>query len=84
MTAPNRGGAPKGNTNALKSGRHTAEMRAFRLRVRLALRRLAYSVASARQELQRLRMDAPVARCNHAPAQSVTTPPAASTIGISA
>ncbi len=30
----NRGGAPKGNRNALKTGMHTAEMRAWWARVR--------------------------------------------------
>jgi hypothetical protein len=29
----NRGGAPKSNQNALKTGRHTAEMRALRAHV---------------------------------------------------
>ncbi len=56
MTVPGVGGAPLGNRNALKSGRYTAEMRAFRKEVRTALRRLALSMVLARQELQRRRM----------------------------
>ena len=56
MTVPGVGGAPPGNGNALKTGCHTAEMRAFRKEVRAALRRLALSMVLARQELQRRRM----------------------------
>ncbi|HEX2593520.1 MAG TPA: hypothetical protein VHL34_18620 [Rhizomicrobium sp.] len=47
-----KGGAPRGNRNALKSGLHTAQSKRFRLAVRLqiatakALIREAYAIAS--------------------------------------
>jgi hypothetical protein len=35
----NKGGAPKGNRNALKHGRYTAEIRDLKRRVRFTIRR---------------------------------------------
>lgn len=37
MPPPNKGGAPKGNRNAIKHGRYTAAMRALRAMVRARL-----------------------------------------------
>src|ERR1051325_518810 len=49
MTRPNwRTGAPAGNRNALKSGRYTAEQRAFDRELRLFLRRARQHIAWAK------------------------------------
>src|ERR1043166_8426069 len=59
MTHPNwRAGAPAGNRNALKSGRYTAEQRAFDRELRLFLRRARQHIAWAKavwakEELER-------------------------------
>jgi hypothetical protein len=43
---PRRGrGAPPGNTNALKSGLHTAAMRARRREIRLILQKIKITIA---------------------------------------
>jgi len=52
----NKGGAPRGNSNALKTGSHTREMRAFQAEVRAHIRRSRALIAWARQ-LCRLRED---------------------------
>jgi hypothetical protein len=41
LRAKNKGGAPKGNRNAFKTGVHTAEARALRARIRAWHRRAA-------------------------------------------
>src|ERR1051326_4461131 len=49
MTRPNwRTGAPAGNRNALKSGRYTAEQRAFDRRLRMFLRQARQHIAWAK------------------------------------
>ena len=52
----NRGGAPKGNRNALKTGLHTSECRARRAKVRLIVRRareaIAYAFAATAREIR--------------------------------
>lgn len=52
---PNRGGAPLGNRNALKTGLHTAGMRAQRARVRARVRAARRAVALAKSA----RLEAP-------------------------
>ena len=42
-----KGGAPKGNRNALKTGRHTAEIRALRHRLADFRRRAKAAIAAA-------------------------------------
>jgi hypothetical protein len=44
----NKGGAPRGNRNALRTGCHTAEMRAFRREISLFLRRARVNLAFAK------------------------------------
>jgi hypothetical protein len=43
----NRGGAPKGNRNALKTGLHTGECRARRAKVRHIVRHAREAIADA-------------------------------------
>lgn len=43
-----RGGAPKGNSNALKHGRYTGDMRARRREMTALIRRLNITIAFAR------------------------------------
>ncbi len=52
-----RRGPPKGNTNALKTGLHTAEMKDLRRRLR-AWRRRAAAVTAAGNDLARAQTDA--------------------------
>jgi hypothetical protein len=42
----NRGGAPKGNRNALKTGRHTANLRALRAKAHFIIRRARQAIAA--------------------------------------
>ena len=55
----NRGGAPKGNRNALKTGLHTGETRARRAKVRLIVRHarqaIAYAFAATAREIREMR-----------------------------
>ena len=43
----NRGGAPKGNRNTFKTGRHVAEVRALRTKARLIVRQARQAIALA-------------------------------------
>lgn len=47
MQIKNRGGAPKGNRNAFKTGRHVAELRALKASARFILRRARQAIALA-------------------------------------
>ena len=47
MRTKNRGGAPKGNRNALKTGRHGAEVRALRALARCISRQAREAIALA-------------------------------------
>jgi uncharacterized protein YjcR len=42
----NRGGAPKGNRNALKTGRHVAQVRALRAKASLIIRQARQALAA--------------------------------------
>jgi uncharacterized protein YjcR len=59
LRVKNRGGAPKGNRNALKTGLHTGERRehdaAVRLRVRHARQAIADAFAAAAREIREMR-----------------------------
>ena len=46
-----RGGAPKGNGNALKTGRHVAQVRAIRVKARLIAQRARQAIALALGEI---------------------------------
>ena len=47
LRTKNRGGAPKGNGNALKTGLHTGESRARRAAVRARVRHARLTIAQA-------------------------------------
>ena len=47
----NRGGAPKGNRNALKTGGHTREVRELFARIAAFKRRVKAAVAAAEEEM---------------------------------
>jgi hypothetical protein len=47
-----KGGAPKGNRNALKSGRYTAEKRAMRRRIAGLIRRAHGAIAMVDESLR--------------------------------
>jgi hypothetical protein len=47
LRTKNRGGAPKGNRNALKTGRHVAQVRALRAKACCISRRAREAVALA-------------------------------------
>ena len=42
----NRGGAPKGNCNALKTGRHVVQVRALRAKARFFIRQARQAIAA--------------------------------------
>ena len=50
-------GAPRGNSNALKTGLHTAEMRGLMLQVRQAIAQSRLAVAQARMEATLMDME---------------------------
>jgi len=45
LRTKNRGGAPKGNRNAFKTGRHVAEVRALKATARLVMRQARQAIA---------------------------------------
>jgi len=59
LRTKNRGGAPKGNRNALKTGLHTNESRARRAAVRARVRHarltIALALAAAAREISEIR-----------------------------
>jgi hypothetical protein len=59
LRTKNRGGAPKGNRNASKTGLHTNESRARRAAVRLRVQRarqaIACALAAAAREIREMR-----------------------------
>jgi two-component sensor histidine kinase len=51
LQTKNRGGAPKANRNAFKTGRHTADRRAFWARIRALKRRVKNTLAEVNAQL---------------------------------
>jgi hypothetical protein len=47
LRTKNRGGAPKGNRNALKTGRHVAQVRALRAKAHFIIRQTRQAIALA-------------------------------------